>query len=121
MSMQSTRASTAPAVAAKLFRGLAEPTRLGLLLALADGERRVVDLTSRLGVPQSTLSGHLACLKDCGLVTDRPAGRAVFYRVALPEVYELLGAAERLLALTGTEIDLCTNYTAPQSSGGEDR
>jgi len=99
------------AVAAKLFRGLADPTRLAVLLALAAGEHRVVDLTISLGLPQSTVSGHLACLKECGLVADRPAGRAVFYRIATPEVYELLSAAERLLAVTGTEIDLCPNYT----------
>jgi DNA-binding transcriptional ArsR family regulator len=73
---------------------MADPTRLGLLLALAKAEQRVVDLTSRLGLPQSRVSGHLACLKDCGLVIDRPASRAVLYRVATPEVYELLGAAE---------------------------
>jgi DNA-binding transcriptional ArsR family regulator len=81
-----------------------------LLLALADGERRVVDLVTSLGLPQATVSGHIACLKDCGLVLDRPAGRAVFYRIATVEVYQLLGAAERLLAVTGTEIDLCPNY-----------
>jgi ArsR family transcriptional regulator, cadmium/lead-responsive transcriptional repressor len=101
---------TASTIAAKLFRGFADPTRLALLLALTDGERRVTDLVAQLGVAQSTVSGHLACLKDCGLVTDRPQGRAVYYRVATPEVYGLLVAAERLLAKTGTAIDLCPNY-----------
>jgi ArsR family transcriptional regulator, cadmium/lead-responsive transcriptional repressor len=99
------------AIAAKVFRGFADPTRLGILLALADGEQRVVDLMQRLGLAQSTVSGHLACLKDCGLVADRPAGRAVFYRLAATEVFELLGAAERLLARVGTEVDLCPNFT----------
>jgi DNA-binding transcriptional ArsR family regulator len=70
----------------------------------------VIDLVAALGLPQSTISGHLACLKDCGLVADRPQGRAVYYRVATTEVYELLGAAERLLAVTGNAIDLCPNY-----------
>jgi ArsR family transcriptional regulator, cadmium/lead-responsive transcriptional repressor len=85
--------------------------RLGILLTLADGEHRVVDLMQRLGLAQSTISGHLACLKDCGLVADRPAGRAVFYRLATTEVFELLGAAERLLSRIGTEVELCPNYT----------
>jgi DNA-binding transcriptional ArsR family regulator len=101
---------TASTIAAKLFRGFADPTRLAILLALTEGERRVTDLVGQLGAAQSTVSGHLACLKDCGLVTDRPQGRAVYYRVASPEVYELLVAAERLLAITGTAIDLCPNY-----------
>ena len=104
------------AIAAKLFRGFADPTRLGILLALADGEQRVVDLTQWLGLAQSTISGHLACLKDCGLVADRPAGRAVFYRLATTEIFELLGAAERLLARVGTAVDLCPIYTAAPNS-----
>jgi len=97
---------------AKLFRGFADPTRLVLLLALADGERRVRDLVDQVGLAQSTVSAHLACLKDCGLVVDRPQGRQVFYRLATPEVMELLRAAERLLARTGRAIDLCPNYRA---------
>jgi DNA-binding transcriptional ArsR family regulator len=107
-------------VAAKLFRGFADPTRLGILLALADGEQRVIDLVAALGLPQSTISGHLACLKDCGLVADRPQGRAVYYRVATTEVFELLGAAERLLSITDGAIDLCPNYgrDACSASGG---
>jgi DNA-binding transcriptional ArsR family regulator len=94
--------------------------RLGILLGLADGEQRVIDLVAALGLPQSTISGHLACLKDCGLVADRPQGRAVYYRVATTEVYELLGAAERLLAVTGSAIELCPNYggDACSATGG---
>ena len=107
-------ASAAPGAAAKLLRGFADPTRLAILLALAEGsERRVTDLVGLLGLAQSTVSGHLACLKDCGLVTDRPQGRAVFYTVACDEVYGLLAAAERLLAVTGTLVDLCPNYLQP--------
>ena len=107
------------AAAAKLFRGFADPTRLGVLLALAEGERRVTDIVDALGLPQSTISGHLACLKDCGLVADRPQGRAVYYRVASNEVYELLTAAERLLAVTGIAIELCPNYDADFVSTSE--
>jgi DNA-binding transcriptional ArsR family regulator len=62
----------APAVA--LFRSLADPKRLAIVHALAPGERRVVDLTRTLGLAQSTVSSHLACLADCGLVISRPVG-----------------------------------------------
>ncbi|GIU96685.1 MAG: hypothetical protein KatS3mg013_0488 [Actinomycetota bacterium] len=100
----------APALAAKLFRGFADPTRLAILVALSQGERRVVDLVQELHTSQPNVSGHLACLKDCGLVADRPEGRQVFYRVALPEVYDVLRAAEGVLAATGIAIELCPNY-----------
>lgn len=101
----------APAsTAARLFRGFADPTRVAILLALLDGERRVSDLVDAVGGSQSNVSGHLACLKDCRLVVDRPgARRQVFYRLAQPEVAELLEAAERLLAATGPAIELCRN------------
>lgn len=104
-------ADTEPAVvAAKLFRGLGDGTRLRVLLALTTGERRVVDLVGEIGVAQSTVSAHLACLHDCGLVAVRPDGRQMFYRVARAEVLDLLGAAEQLLAAGGQAIALCPNY-----------
>lgn len=101
------------ALAAKLFRGFSEPMRLEILRRLAPGEQRVTDLVQAIGGSQANLSGHLACLKDCGLVDDRPVGRQVFYRIAAPEVVEMLTAAERLLRVHGRQIELCRNYRDP--------
>ena len=99
----------APAtLAARMFRGFADPTRVAILLALLDGERRVADLVDIVGCSQPNVSGHLACLKGCGLVVDRPGDRRqVFYRLADPLVRELLIAGERLLQANGTAIELC--------------
>ncbi len=83
---------------------------MAILLELLAGERRVSDLVDAVGGSQSNVSGHLACLKDCGLVVDRPGERRqVFYRLAGPEVSDLLAAAERLLSANGTAIELCRN------------
>jgi len=98
------------ALGAKLFRSLGDPMRLAIVEALAGGERRVTDLVAELHSSQPNISGHLACLKDCGLVLDRPQGRAVLYRLARPELFELLRSAEALLEATGFEIALCPNY-----------
>ncbi len=113
MALTSTsEAAISSAVAAKLFRGLGDPTRLALLLRLLHGERRVTDLVADLDGSQPNISGHLACLKDCGLVVDRPgARRQVFYRIAHPELLELLAASERLLEATGSRVELCANYS----------
>ncbi|MFC4554691.1 ArsR/SmtB family transcription factor [Georgenia faecalis] len=103
--------ATALAAAACLFRGFGDPSRLTILRHLALGEHRVVDLTEHLGLAQSTVSRHLACLRDCGLVTSRPEGRASVFRLTHPEaLLELLAAAERLLALTGDAVTLCPTY-----------
>ncbi|QBI19948.1 metalloregulator ArsR/SmtB family transcription factor [Egibacter rhizosphaerae] len=105
------------AVAAKLFRGLADPTRLAILLELLRGERRVVDLVERIGGSQSNISAHLACLKDCGLVTDRPVGRASVHRLASPAVTDLLRQAEHVLEETGHAVALCPTYDEGTASG----
>lgn len=108
-------------LAARLFRGFADPTRVAILLALLDGERRVTDLVDAVGGSQSNVSGHLACLKECGLVVDRPGERRqVFYRLAQPEVVELLQAAERLLAATGSAIELCRNPIMDQEANPQE-
>ena len=87
--------------AAHLFHGLSDPSRLAILRHLTLGEHKVVDLTQHLGLAQSTVSKHLACLRDCGLVTSRPQGRSSMFRLTHPAVVvEVLAAGDRLLALT---------------------
>lgn len=105
----------APAVA--LFHGLSDPTRLAILERLTEGEARVVDLTSLLGAAQSTVSAHLACLRECGLVTGRPEGRQMFYSLTRPELMDLLASAETLLAATGSAVALCPNYGTRAGTG----
>lgn len=95
-----------------LFRGLGDPTRLALVRRLALGEARVVDLCTDLGLSQSTVSTHLACLRGCGLVEFRPEGRASVYFLTRPELMDLLASAEALLAATGSSVALCPTYQA---------
>lgn len=97
-------------LAARLFHGLSDPTRLAILLSLLDGERRVADIVEHVGSSQPNVSNHLGCLKGCGLVTDRPGERRqVFYSIARPEVRDLLIAAERFLVEGGESVTLCAN------------
>jgi DNA-binding transcriptional ArsR family regulator len=106
--------------AASLFHSLSDPTRLAILRHLSLGEHRVVDLTEHLGLAQSTVSKHLACLRDCGLVESRPVGRAsLFSLTTRHELLELLTAAERLLALTGDAVDLCPTYGSAARSASK--
>lgn len=106
----------AVAAAACLFSGFGDRSRLVIMQHLLLGEHRVVDLTQHLGLAQSTVSKHLACLLDCGIVTVRPQGRASVYSVAHPQAtLELLAAAERLLGLTGDAVALCPRYGVTQS------
>ena len=104
--------------AASLFRSLGDPTRLAILRHLMLGEHRVVDLTAHLGLAQSTVSAHLACLRDCGLVESRPQGRASVFSLTHPEAtLEVLAAAEGLLGLTGDAVALCPVYGVDAATG----
>src|SRR5258708_35819438 len=107
MTMTAEEAAVPAVLAAKLFRGLADPTRLGILLALQAGERRVTDLVAEVGGSQANISGHLACLKDCGLITDRAQGRANLYRLARPEPARLPRAPQHLPPGAGHQGDPC--------------
>lgn len=96
--------------AACLFRSLGDTTRLTILQHLSLGEHRVVDLTDHLGLAQSTVSAHLACLLDCGLVVSRPKGRASMWSLAVPELMDLLRSAQVLLEVTGDSVTLCPTH-----------
>ncbi|HEY8717995.1 metalloregulator ArsR/SmtB family transcription factor [Pengzhenrongella sp.] len=97
--------------AACMFRSLGDPGRLAILRQLAIGEHNVKDLTIHLGLAQSTVSAHLACLRDCGLVTYRPQGRSTMWSLAASrEILGVFAAAEQLLAATGEVVTLCPTY-----------
>lgn len=97
--------------AACLFQGFSDRSRLAIVQHLLSGEHRVVDLVGHLGLAQSTVSKHLACLADCGIVQVRSQGRASMYSLTHPEAtLGLLAAAEQVLALTGDAVTLCPVY-----------
>lgn len=99
--------------AACLFRGMSDPSRVAILRHLLVGEHNVNELTTHLGLAQSTVSKHLACLRDCGLVESRPSGRASVFSLTHPDaVLKVFAAAEQLLAATGDAVVLCPTYGA---------
>ena len=88
-----TRLDTSRAVT--LFHALSDETRLEIIQRLLTGEKCVCDLTDALDAAQSRLSFHLKTLKDAGIVSDRKAGRWVYYsldREAFGELEELVRA-----------------------------
>ena len=64
-----------------LFKLLSDKTRLHLLLLLAQGERNVTSLCEAIGLPQPTISHHLALLREQSLLANRRAGKQVFYQL----------------------------------------
>ena len=66
---------------ARMFKALSDETRLRILCLLLDGELCVCDLMEVLQLPQSTVSRHLAYLKNAGWVEDRRCGVWMYYSI----------------------------------------
>lgn len=83
------------------LRAVADPNRLRILLLLESEELSVAELQEILAMGQSTISTHLASLRQAGLVEDRRAGKSSLYRLT-PAVdaplEEILGRARTELA-----------------------
>lgn len=65
-----------------LLKALTDETRLRILALLGQGELCVCDLIAVLQLPQSTVSRHLALLKNAGWVNDRRQGLWMYYQLA---------------------------------------
>ena len=68
----------------RIFKTLADPTRVRILALLEREELAVQELMDVLGMAQSRVSRHLAILREAGLIQDRRDGTYVFYRFAVP-------------------------------------
>jgi DNA-binding transcriptional ArsR family regulator len=101
---------------AKLFRGLADPSRLAVLETLRDEPRCVSEVVAATGLSQSNASAHLACLEECGLVTRERRGRFVYYGIADKRVVKVLEEVEAMLGEIGANVFRCTRYEATEST-----
>ncbi len=97
-------------VKAKLFRGLADLSRLSILEALRNGPRSVSEVVRRTGLTQPNASMHLSCLWCCGLVDREEHGRFTIYRIRSGMVGRILQAAENLLEDVFDRIEECDRY-----------
>ena len=82
---------------ADILRTLANPRRLEILHALAEGARGVSRLAATLGMSQPNVSQHLAVLRTAGLVDAERDGREVRYRLADPDVMVACGVMRGVL------------------------
>ncbi len=95
---------------AKLFRGFSDSSRLAILRALRDGPRTVGEIVERTGLSQPNTSNHLACLRDCGLVTTEQVGRFVSYALSDKRIAHLLRLADEILAEVAKGVYECVHY-----------
>lgn len=94
-----------------LFAGIAEVAkaaghghRLEILELLAQGERSVEALATRVGLSVANVSQHVRLMRRCGLLASRRDGKRVFYRLADPSVLELAAALRRVAERNSAEV-----------------
>ena len=68
---------------ASLLKAMADPTRIGMLVALRQAPAPVCicDFTAAFGLAQPTISHHMAKLRQAGLVAAERRGIWVYYRL----------------------------------------
>lgn len=93
--------------AVKLFKALADETRLRILNLLCRRELCVCQIVEVLGVGQSKASRHLAHLRQAGLVTDRREGLWMYYSLSALSG-ELQRQVVEWLKQAGDEIPMAT-------------
>ncbi len=82
---------------AKVMKALGHPSRLFIVDELSRGERCVRELTEMIGADVSTVSKHLAVLRNAGLVLDDKRGANVYYRLGVPCVLDFFSCVEKVL------------------------
>ncbi len=68
---------------ARIFKALGHPSRLLMVDSLRKGERCVCELQALVGDDMSTVSRHLAVLRDAGIVASRKKGTNIYYRLTI--------------------------------------
>ena len=72
----------------EICKTLASPKRQMILGNLRDEELTAGELQLRTGIPQATLSQHLAILRNHGMVRARREGNRVHYAIANPKIIQ---------------------------------
>lgn len=80
----------------QLLKVLTHPARLAILEILRQGEQCVCHMEAHLGYRQAYISQQLAVLRQAGLIQDRREGWNIYYRVAQPDIYQVLDAVQKL-------------------------
>jgi ArsR family transcriptional regulator len=83
---------------ARIIKAMAHPTRLFLVDELSrNGERCVCELTEMVGADMSTVSRHLAMLKEVGIIEDEKRGAQVYYRMRVECLLSFFDCVEAVL------------------------
>jgi ArsR family transcriptional regulator len=102
---------------AEVLKTLANPRRLEILHALANGPTEVGRLATLIGATQPNVSQHLAVLRSAGIVDAERDGREVRYRLSDPDVMVACGVMRTVLERRLTRLGRMASESARESGG----
>lgn len=79
---------------ANIFKAMGHPSRIRILELLRQGETCVCDIAPVVGSDMSTVSRHLAVLRNAGLIEDDKRGLKVFYKLSLPCILDFFSCID---------------------------
>lgn len=82
---------------AAVLKALGHPTRLWMAEQLAEGEKCVCELAEFIDADFSTISKHLAVLRQAGVVVDEKRGKQVYYRLKVPCILNYMSCVEAVI------------------------
>ena len=85
------------AAQAKIFKALGHTSRLTMVTALQESEKCVCELQQVVGCDMSTISKHLAVLKEAGIVSTEKRGTSVYYKLTLACLNSFLACTAKII------------------------
>ena len=76
--------------ASDALKAMAHPLRLKILCLVGQNELMVQDIVEAVGTSQSTISQHLAVMRERGLIASRKEANKVFYRIDDPRILKMI-------------------------------
>lgn len=106
---------------AHFFKALGDRTRLDILKMLSENKRfSVTEIYQGLGHAQNLVSHHLACLKNCGLVSAEKEGKQVYYRLRNKKILKLIDLTDTYIKDILQSI-LCCEIVADEKTTASQR
>jgi len=107
---------------AHFFKALGDRTRLDILKMLSANKRfSVTEIYQGLGHAQNLISHHLACLKNCGMVTSEKEGKQVYYRLRNKKILKLIDFTDTYIKDILESILLCEVVADEKTAAGRRR
>ena len=84
---------------AQYIKVLGDANRLAIIYAISGSAHSVTEIIQKTGLSQTLVSFHLRVMREKGIVSTRRDGPFIYYSLAIPELYDLIGEFSRVAGM----------------------